>query len=137
MRQRTVQDFFDKAALFIAAFKQVKETGFFDNFSVTSSSNEGYFVFVNIQATGLLPDSKQDLVRGIIPYIDPVVVVDQVRLQVSGLGYKMDSGSCETKLEDWPRFDRTGERIIGSRGKRVTLKMSFSIKWKDRRKKPS
>jgi hypothetical protein len=129
MKKSEVAEFFVRAESFMTAFRQVEREGFFEAFSVDIRNNEGYSISFHIQASGLLPDKKQDKLVGVTPYIDPAAVLQTIQAQLECGDYKLQFGNCKSEVKDWPKFDKAGERCIGRRGHAVELAMNGFIKW--------
>lgn len=125
------KDLFATVPEFLAAFDNILENGFFEDiqFNMTGKMMEGKIFSCSIMATGCVPnDSKYAKYKPVSSsaIIDPRVVVDSCR----ALAEEKRVKSVFTKVEtqDWPRWSRDEERIIGSKGQRTNLNLTITFK---------
>ncbi len=122
------KDLFAPVPEFLAAFKNVLENGFFEDFrfNVNGPMMEGKIFGCAINATGCVPVSKEYMADGCGAIIDPNVIIASCRK----LADQKEVTGVTTKVEtkDWPLWDTDGENLIGSKGKRTELHLYVSFK---------
>lgn len=122
------KDLFAQVPEFLAAFNNVLENGFFEDFkfNVNGSMMEGKIVGCAINATGCVPVSKEYGADGCGAVIDPNVIIASCRKLA---GQKMVTGvTTKVETKDWSLWDTDGENVIGSKGKRTELYLYVSFK---------
>jgi hypothetical protein len=128
MKAKT-KEFFAQVDVFLETWNKVLKEGFF---TATSAEVSGYInypsIIITVKATGYIANEIEDKEESVVPYIDPASIMKTVRnkinLDESYLAADFNFNNCEIGIKDWPRWDKTGNKIIGKRG----LEFSFLLK---------
>jgi hypothetical protein len=123
------QDFLNKAPEFLVAFDSISTQGFFEtidctgnSYATTSGSKE--YGSISFKAVGYIPDNSKDQAKGIAPFVTPQSLLESIRQFLSEEGCKLThTPVIEVVSENWPRWNRGGREIIGSRGRKFTLRI--------------
>lgn len=123
------QDFLNKAPEFLAAFDTILNQGFFETLECSGSSSEegknsGEFGSIAFKAVGYIPNDPKDHRKGITPFITPDLLLEKIRHFLTEEGCKLTHDpQIDVKSENWTRWDRAGNNVIGSRGRVFTLRI--------------
>lgn len=131
MPRTTNKDFFDQTKGFLASFNQVLEDGFFIDFLAEVRGFEGVGTTnIHIKAQGHLPNKKKWMEPGVIPFVDPVKVIETVRQQLRTSKCILEHRNCEVKTEDWNEYREVAgeEKLIGKKGLKVTFSFLVFLK---------
>lgn len=122
------KDLFAPVPEFLAAFDNILKNGFFEEiqFNTGGKMMEGKIYGCSITATGCVPSDKKFEAEGSGAIIDPNTIVASCRKLATQKKVKDVTTKVETK--DWPLWDATGEKVIGSKGKRTELFLYVTFK---------
>jgi hypothetical protein len=124
-----VQDFLNKAPEFLAAFDAIFTQGFFETIECSGNSYEnsrssGEFGNISFKAVGYIPEDPKDQKKGMMPFFSPHQLLENIRLFLAEDGCKFTHApTIEVNSENWPLWDRGGNNILGSRGRKFTLRI--------------
>ncbi|HUC01770.1 MAG TPA: hypothetical protein VMA75_02610 [Candidatus Paceibacterota bacterium] len=136
-RGQEMKNFLDEAVGFVEMFDRIMAEGFIDDLNVNVTGFEGKGITsIVIRGTGYLPADRRAIPLGITPFINPATIVEGIRKQLLHNRFRIDSRRCEIKTDDWAKWDRSGENVIGSRGLRIIFDFMVFLKpkqWEDKK----
>ena len=122
------KDPFAQVPEFLAAFQNVLDNGFLLSFKVdidVITDDDNQISKCVIEATGAIPNNETYMAKGCGAICDPKSIVEACRQLTQNKAIKLVK--CKIETEDWPIWDKAGQKMIGSKGqhKMLTLHIWF------------
>ncbi len=119
---------FEKAPEFLAAFEHVRKNGFFERLEYHAGDlmSEGLVYTCTIKAVGCVPDEAKYAAEGCGVLIDPAAIVDSC--EMLAVKRKVDQVYVTIKTENWTLWDEAGEKVLGRKGVRTEMVLIIQFK---------
>ena len=126
--KNVVVDFFSQAPGFIEAFKKVCQQGFFSTLTVYFDlyGPRSPYRVIKIDAVGYVPDDEKNMEKGVTPFFDPSVMVDNVRNQIEVEGFIFKNATCKVEVKKWDEMDEEGN-FVGKLGLEFNLNAFLNL----------
>lgn len=137
MSKTAEKDFFAQTPGFLAVIEEITARGFFTKVSANVDGYDGIIYAISINGEGLIPDHISDMKMGVMALVNIKDVIAQTSTLVNSGDLKLTSCVFECNTKNWDKWNRSGQSITGSKGKRTTFTfvLSFDTKSQRRRKR--
>ena len=117
------KDLFANVPEFLAAFANIRDNGFFQDFELKVQGFDGEVTNCFMRITGYVPNDAQYAAAGCGVLFEPEQIIKTIR----SLGEQREIRriAVDVETENWALWDDAEEEVIGSKGMCTTLNLNI------------